>query len=162
MRLKLVHQMPGSEEFKTWAGACNDLSDAEVSHGVLRCLDFTGFFTVPAFRELCKPDPVALGLLTAESAFIEVCNATSPVQRFKWSHPAVYHAGADTGWFNLRNGFANLRSFSGHYDARVKQVLAGEILEIPTLTLIEEKPAQALGAEEIHSRIAEMKKKLGL
>ena len=154
--------MPGSEEFKTWAGACNDLSDAEVSHGVLRCRDFTGFFTVPAFRELCRPDPEALGLPSAEMAYIEACAATTPVREFKWSHPAVYHAGADTGWFDLRNGFANRRIFLGHYETRVRQVMAGEILEVPAVELIEEKPAPALSAEETHSRIKALKESLGL
>lgn len=162
MRLKLVHQMPGSEEFKTWAGACNDLSEAEVSHGVLRCRDFTGFFTVPAFRELCRPDAEALGLLSPEMAYIEACRATYPVQRFKWSHPAVYHAGADTGWFDLRNGYANRRIFFGHYENRVRQVMAGEVLEVPKLDMIEEKPAPPLCAKETHSRIKEMKARLGL
>ena len=159
---QLVHDEHGSSAFNTFCRDLLDKSESEITHALDRCKDFTGFFTVPAFRELCRPDPEALGLPSAEMAYIEACAATTPVREFKWSHPAVYHAGADTGWFDLRNGFANRRIFLGHYETRVRQVMAGEILEVPAVELIEEKPAPALSAKETHSRIKEMKARLGL
>lgn len=160
MRLKLVHQMPGSAEFQTWARSCNDLSDAEVGHGVLRARNFTGFWTVPAFRELCKPDPESLGMPSPEAAYREAASATSPVTAFRWSHPAVYHAGSDTGWFDLRNlpeGVVKKR-FIDNYDRRVRQVLSGEELNMPRHLAIERQEPGRSSKEYAHEQCENLRK----
>ena len=150
--------MPGSAEFKTWARNCNDKSESEIKHALERCRDFTGFFTVPAFRELCNPDPEALGLPKPELAFEQASKATTHNKHRL--RPAVYHAAMDTGWFDLRNGYADKRVFVTHYERRVKQVMDGEILEIPELELLEKKKSPKLNADEVHSRCAALKESL--
>ena len=162
MRLRLVHDRPGSEAFMTFARSLADKSEAQIRHAILRCRDFTGFFTVPAFRELCVPDMKTLGLPTVEIAYYEACNA-SDVRRHRWSHAAVYHAGADTGWFDLRNCVNDVkRRFKENYERRVQQVLDGEYLELPQHELLPASIRKVLSPEERKSRMQKLREELGV
>ncbi len=163
-RKQLVHDPHGSSRFNSFCRDLLDKSDSQIAHALDRCKDFTGFFSTPAFRELCNPDHATLGLPDPEAAFMEACKAYYPVQCNKWSHAAVYQAGADTGWFELRSQSADKtrKAFFANYAKRVEQVLAGVELSVPSVELLEQAAGTKLSTEEKRARIAKLRAETGL
>lgn len=93
--------------------------------------------TAPEFRAMCETASLAQhGLPDPDQAYQEAAgNAHNPT-RAQWSHPAVYVAGRETGWFDLRHGEVGdrvERRFRRNYEIATRRVLAGEMLdaEIP-------------------------------
>lgn len=160
---KLVHDAIGSGSYNSFGRDLSDKSDAEIRHALDRCKDFTGFFTTPAFRELCSPDPQTLGLPDTDSAYVQACQAYYPVQSRSFSHPAVYHAGADTGWFDLRNNTSDSKKrFRAAYEKRVKQVMDGDQLEYPRHEALPSKVDKKIEGSELKSRLAKMRADLSI
>src|SRR5690606_12156558 len=87
---KLVTDPPGSTAYRQFEHDMADLSERELLKGLEKSRDFTGFFTTPAFRELCRVTPADFGLPDAVTAMREACNAPFPKDRQRYSHPAVY------------------------------------------------------------------------
>lgn len=103
---------------------------------------------------MCRVPPEDLGLPSPEQAYREAATAPYPVTQHKWSHPAVYHAGADTGWFDLRSQPESVmkKKYFQHYSARVKQVMSGDDLQTPeNLALVKKpEPVSAPGVAKQH------------
>ena len=160
----LVHDAHGSDRFNSFCRDLLDKTDSQIINALDRCKDFTGFFSTPAFRQLCDPDHQALGLPEPEAAFMEACKAKYPVHCNKWSHPAVYQAGADTGWFELRSQSAErLRKvFMAHYAKRVEDVLMGVELIVPKVELLEKPTGTKLSTDEKRAHIAKLRADTGL
>ena len=53
---RLVSDPVGSDSFRVFENDMADLSDAQLKTGIYLSKDFTGYFTIPAFRELCLTD----------------------------------------------------------------------------------------------------------
>jgi len=156
----LVHDPVGSAIYNQFSRDLLDKSENEIRAGLDRSKDFTGYLSSPAFRELCQPDTEALGLPNPESAYSEACQAGYPVQAQRFTHPTVYQAGADTGWFEMRNG-SGKKQFMENYSKRTKEVMDGIVHEMPRYPALE-KISAPLGKAETHKRIAEMKQRLGM
>ncbi len=58
MGRRLVSEPVGSDEFRVFEMDTADLSDYQLKLGMEGSKNFTGFFTVPAFRELCLTDSI--------------------------------------------------------------------------------------------------------
>jgi hypothetical protein len=93
--------------------------------------------TAPQFRKLCESATLAdHGLPDPERAYREAASNAHNPSRVNWSHPAVYVAGRETGWFDLRHAEMGDRieqRFRRNYEIVTRRVLAGEQLdaEIP-------------------------------
>lgn len=151
------------ELLSSWLGAVSDIPDENLKMGAKKARDIGAtYFTLPVFIELCKISAEDMGLPSPEIAYHEACTARD-IRTHKWSSPAAYHAGADTGWFDLRNNIAdNKKRFFQNYEKRMQQVLSGKMAEVPRHELLPETINRKLSKEESRERLAKMKKELGI
>lgn len=148
--------------YRTWADGVQDLTERELQLGVRKARDFTGYFTLSAFRELCRCSPADFGLPDPVTAMREACNAPFPKDRHQWSHPAVYLAACAVGWYDMQNRTERelLPLFERAYEAMVRRVMAGERLDTPVPRAIPEKIPQYLDKSENMARCAALKELL--
>jgi hypothetical protein len=153
---RLVTDPVGSDAYKVFERDMADLSDAQIRAGMDRAKDFTGFFTFPAFRELCHVKPEDLGLPNAKQAYIEACNKPLPWERQKWSHAAVFHAARETGRFELHSFTESqfFPLFRANYEAMCKRAMEGESLDMPVARMLPERVPQPVSKEEAKRRCA--------
>jgi len=100
------------------------------------------FPSVGKFVGWCKPTPEAFGLPVNQAAYNEACNQAHMASRGKWTHPGVYHAASQTGFFNLAHstpGDATNKQFDHNYTVTLRKVMAGEDFELPIATAIEQQ-----------------------
>lgn len=157
--MKLIQS--SAEVYKTWAAGLSDMSELDLRRGLHNAKDFTGFFTLPAFRELCRVTPEGLGMPDAQRAYREACMAEPG---HAWSHPAVYHAALATGHFELRNLTEQqcFPRFRNAYEEMTKRVLAGERLDLPVREAIPSKIPHYLTPSENKSRMAKLMAEINL
>jgi hypothetical protein len=158
---KLVSAPVNSIEYRTFEQDTADLSDRQIKHGMSACKDFVGFFTFPVFRELCQPSAESFGLPDVHKAYIEAAMSDGMRDRVKWSHAAVYHAGRETGWHNLRTSTEKeiYPLFRRNYEEVCRRIIAGEDLSLPIQKALPETvftPASEEKAKESLSKLREM------
>lgn len=154
-----------ADAYLVWERGLSDLTHAELKNGLLNARDFKEFFNLPAFRDLCrKVDSVKYGLPPVHQAYQEACIRPSPKDRQRWSHPAVYHAGKNTGWHELACTPTDqiFPRFEYHYAELCRRVMAGESLEIPMPQAIANRIPRVLTPAENISRMANLRAELGL
>lgn len=147
---------PSPQVYQTWTDGLADLPEAAIRFGLERARDFTGFFTLPAFRELCKVSPQVLGLASAKHAYMEACNKDLPWERQTWSHPAVYYAARETGRFELHS-FTEREAFplfKANYEIMCSRVLNGEQLTMPLNRMLPESVPNPTSPEVAKTRLA--------
>lgn len=162
---RLVHSQVGSIEHRTFERDMSDLSEQEIRNGLERCKDFTGFFSTPAFRELCKTvDLQCYGLPEPRAAYQEACLAPKPKVKARWSHPAVYQAGIQTGWFELASMPTDdiYPRFAYNYDLICKRVIAGEDITVPVPEAIPEKINAPMTQQQKISQMESLREGLGI
>jgi hypothetical protein len=145
----------------TWASGLADLPERAISYGLSQAKDYTGFFSLPAFRELCRPTAEALGLPACKVAYVEAAMKGGD-SRAVWSHPAVYHAGCQTGWYELRS-FPESEIYPRwklNYEKMVNRVLDGEDLSLPVQQALPEKIPEFLSHDENKARLAKLREML--
>lgn len=158
--LKRMNLLPNitADIAQSWRNGLSDLSEFELRTGLRKAENFTGYFSRPAFRELCRITPDDLGLPDPRSAYLEACKAKQPKRNQKYSHPIVYWTGVHTGWFELAN-FPEHKIFplfNLNYDKLVKRILAGENLAVPFQKAIEQTEGRELTPAENKQRLAEL------
>ncbi|NND38209.1 MAG: hypothetical protein HKO06_01295 [Pseudomonadales bacterium] len=120
-------------------------------------------------RFLAACDRVELKLPAAREAYLEACNASTPLANHAWSHPLVYHAAKATGWNFLRSETEKktLPVFSENFARLAKQLREGQRFEMPAL-IQDASPAdeahkpKKLSAEEGHDKVRKLKASLAL
>lgn len=102
----------------------------------------------PQFRALCLVrDPEAFGLPSDEKAFDEACRKAHPaMQGCKWSHQAVYHAAAESGFYNLTRlpQDAARKLFDRNYAIACRMLIEGKPLRAIPLALPESVTTRTL------------------
>lgn len=149
LSMKLVHSLVGSTEHRFWIEGISDLSSQEIRNGLRKVRDYDGFFTMPAFRNLCRLTPEDFGLPTTLDAFNEVYR-TNYGSFAPLSHPAIYQAMRDcTVWqlSHLESSAAH-DLFGYHYAVACRRVMAGEDLSAAVPVAIPEKITPVLTPEE--------------
>lgn len=126
---------------RDWIEGLADLDDGSLRRGLDRSKDHVGWFDISVFRSLCRTSWADIGVPSPDAAYTEAAKATSPVTSFRWSHPAVYHAGSVTGWFELRNTPEHKikPKFITNYLAIVDRIATGEAVRLPKHPAIERK-----------------------
>lgn len=130
---------------KTWIkgfAAAGITSIEQIKYGIEQCrLMPTDFMpSVGKFIELCKPTPEMLGLPSIEKAYNEACRKAHPsAAGAQWSHPAVYHAACESGFYNLNTlpMDASRKLFDRNYAITVRMVLEGKPLKAIPMALPE-------------------------
>ena len=160
-----MHAPVGSIEHRTFERDMSDLTEQQIHNGLNRSKDFTGYFSLPAFRELCRSQDIsAHGLPDAKTAYHEACMKPRPKAAQRWSHPAVYQAGVATGWFELHSRPTEeiLPRFEYHYGELCKRVIAGEDISLPVPDALPEKINTPLTPEQRVARMANLRESLGV
>jgi len=94
----------------------------------------------------------------------EACLAAEPRHAQRWSHPAVYHAGRETGWFLLastpeRKAFP---LFESNYQAICERLANGEVLELPTPATATTRAPAPPSPEEQHEHLEQLRRQTGI
>ena len=89
--------------------------------------------SIAEFLQLIEKCQMSFGLPAAEQAYEEACRYADQPTEHPWSHAVVYHAGKQTGWFELRSLAAEQiwPRFRHHYKVLCDKVLAGQVLTMP-------------------------------
>ncbi len=98
------------------------------------------------------------------SAYIEACRAPSPKVNYRWSHPAVFHAGQKSDWYFLQNNNESMAFpvFKKHYDEICQQMLQGVHFEAPKKLALPEKPQAKLDKASNLEHLKSLKEKLDI
>ena len=74
-----------------------------------------------------------------EKAFKEASSCCDAPSEHNWSHPIVYHAGLETGWFFLQNEFEQsaLKEFKNKFDFLINEWLEGKKFKSPDVPKLE-------------------------
>ncbi len=112
----------------------------------------------------CQGSPQEHGLPDVHSAYIEACRAPSPKSEYRWSHPAVYHAGRNSDWFFLANNSERVAFpvFRDHYKNLCERVINGDDLPAPEVKRLPEQLEKPLSKEENLDRLTHLRQEMGL
>jgi hypothetical protein len=148
--------------YQTWAAGLDDLPDQAIRMGMIRAKDFTDFFSLPAFRELCRVTAEDLGLLGPKQAYIEACNKPLPWERQTWSSPAVYRAAVETGRFQLHTMTERecYPLFKANYETMCDRVMNGETLDVPVRKMLPESVPNPTPHEVAKAHLSKFKEGL--
>ncbi|MFV0277359.1 MAG: replication protein P [Parahaliea sp.] len=150
---------------KLWLDSLRDYPVEQVLRGARHAIEHSEYLpTLHRMHQCCQQGLADLGLPTAHDAYLEACNARSPKAGQRWSHPAVYLAGRDSGWFFLANQ-AEHRSwpvFERHYRNYCIRVMRGEALVIPREAALERHQSAPLPAEEQLAWLRKLREETGI
>jgi len=120
--------------------------------------------TVHRMLECCQQALSGVGLPDSKDAYHEACNARSPRSAQAWSHPAVYLAGRDTGWFLLSGSEEKTAwpVFRRHYQQWCARALAGESLEIPEVAALERQTTAPLSRKQQKQALEKLRRETGI
>lgn len=112
----------------------------------------------------CQGDLSKHGLKTPHAAYIEACQAPSPKAAYKWSHPAVYHAGKASDWYFLASSPERTAYpvFAEHYKRLCEQVINGVTLPLPDAPALPQETETPLTPEENLRRLQALRSELDL
>lgn len=98
--------------------------------------------TAPEFRALCEHASLrAYGLPEPDQAFKEAVHNSHRPTEAKWSHSAVYIAGRETGWFDIRHAYPGDKveqRFYRNYQILCRRLMAGEEVDTGIAAALED------------------------
>jgi hypothetical protein len=120
--------------------------------------------TLHKMLEACDLQSNTTGLPSTRDAYMEACLAPHPKTQHTWSHAAVYHAGNQTGWYQLENQpeYLSWPSFKRNYEDYKHRALRGEDLDIEIKPLIEDAEKTTLSKAERLRQLKKLRNKLQL
>ena len=106
----------------------------------------------------------SLGLPEARDAYREACLAPSPKVEQRWSHAAVYLAGAASDWFFLANQTEKTAFpvYEKHYRELCERVAQGDKLQMPAVAALPETIHQPMTAEQRHAAMEALRQSVKL
>ena len=119
---------------RLWVNALQSFSPAIILLAAENVIKESEFFpTIKTMIDSCHAIILGDHLPDVRSAYQQACSAPYPKEQHNWSHPLVYYAGAQTGWFFLDS---NLQSqtfpfFKTNFERLCNQFAKGDILELP-------------------------------
>ena len=133
--------------------------------GAKRAIEFSEY--LPTLHQMlvsCQECIGSLGLPLARDAFFEACQASSPKAAQNWSHPAVYFAGRDTGWFFLANNpeKETWPVFEENFSIYIRKVFLGDKLAIPASDKDQPQKSNHLTKAQKKNELKRLRKKLGI
>ncbi|MBJ7551286.1 hypothetical protein JHD44_11385 [Marinomonas ostreistagni] len=134
---------------REWAIALKGFQEPLLAYAVERTKErYAWPPTISEFLAVIQTAYKAYGLPEPRQAYLEACSCRHNPREKRWSHPAVYFAGAETGWHNLSTDEERVTwpQFEKHYTYFVDKVINGEKLVIPNPVMIEDKSAPILDA----------------
>jgi len=118
--------------------------------------------SIATLVQACEEAMSLYGLPPARDAYVEACCAKHPKAEQSWTHPAVYLAGKESGWFDLENQIEAqaFPLYEQHYKKLCQRVLHGEELKIEIPEALPEQSSKKLSLEDNKSRMDELRNHL--
>ncbi len=132
---------------REWALSLRGYGERELVAAVNRCKETLAWMpTISEFLGILRDIGGDFGLPSTRDAYQEACFHADQPMEHDWSHPAVYHAGRSTGWFELRSEDEAqvFPRFAYQYETLCRRVRQGEELELPVPVAIENKQDSTL------------------
>ncbi len=140
----------GNEDDGTWLQGLAGVTPDQIAAGLSRCLERGDGWppTLPEFRALCQEG--AHNLPPVDRAYREACEHSTRPAEHDWSHPAVFVAGQDAGWWSLRRDPSRTTwpVFRRSYEDACNRVKAGEDLSALVVKSLPETPAEVKPADQ--------------
>lgn len=150
---------------RLWLDSLVQFSPETILLGARRCIETSEYLpTLARMHSCCNEAHMdAHGLPDARSAYREACLAAQPREAQRWSHPAVYHAGRETGWLLLASTpeAKAFPLFEQRYREVCERLLGGELLELPPPSAAT-PPAAPLSFAEQRENLQRLRQQLGL
>jgi len=164
------HSAFGSDELlgqakRLWLDGLQRFDNETILRGAKRVMETSDYLpTLNKMIRACEGEPAQHGLPAPYSAYQEACGAPSPKAEANWSHPAVYLAGKEAGWFMLASNAEKTAFpiFKQCYEKYCEQVLAGNKLSMPEIKALPEDIGEPLSKEENQKRMADLRSQLDL
>ncbi|MBJ7536656.1 hypothetical protein I8J31_03085 [Marinomonas sp. C1424] len=141
---------------REWAIALKGFQEPLLAYAVERTKEVYDWPpTISEFLRLIHTAYKAYGLLDPRTAYFEACSCRSDPLVYKWSHPAVFFAASQVGWYKLKSEEERVTwpLYEENYLKIVDRVIAGERLVIPKVIMIEDQ--QTLSVNDLTRQIAE-------
>ena len=145
---------------KLWLESLARFTSQQILQGAKAAIEQCEYLpNLHRMMQLCQAQGPGGDLPSAHDAYLEACNAHSPKAAYPWSHPAVYHAAAQTGWYALAGEMEHklFPLFEKNYLLVCQRVLDGEKLVVEMPELLEEIPAEPLSKQENQERVSALK-----
>lgn len=145
---------------REWAIAIKGFKEPLLAYAVERSKETYAWPpTIAEFLQLISKAYGAYGLVDTRTAYLEASQCRINPLEFSWSHPAVYYAGAATGWYSLKSDeeAKTWPAFEKNYNEQVDKIVQGQVLIIPSVPLIENRQEDHLA-----SLIPDLMQKTGL
>jgi hypothetical protein len=146
---------------RLWLNALQPLAVEQILRGARHAIEHSEYLpTLHRMLESCRAAASAEGLPDAHSAYREACAAPAPKRAHSWSHPAVYLAGRDVGWFILANSPEKQTwpLFRERYRYWCDRVLAGQTLALPAPVETREPAAVEMSARKRQAALAQLRR----
>lgn len=150
---------------KIWFSHLQHLNAEQILAAAHRAIRESEYLpTIRGILKFCDDEYDLYGLPSTRSAYLEACFAKPPQDHVKWSHPAVYHAGKETGWYFLANNTENYSYpiFAHNYHIICQRVRRGESLAMPVPKALPEPEKTPLSDEEQAAFIAQLRESLNM
>lgn len=139
-----------SESFKVWAEGLQEFSPNMLANGLKKARDFTGYMTLPAFRELCRFQPADFGIPAVRDSF-DMVYKTQYGKQGKLLHAVCYQAVKDCGLYELQNLSEkdSFRRYEFYFSSAAKRFMDGEPMDMPAVEVIPAKVERPKTAQEL-------------
>jgi len=146
---------------RLWLNALQPLGIEQILRGARHAIEHSEYLpTLHRMLESCRAAATEEGLPDPRSAYREACAAPRPKRAQRWSHPAVYLAGRDVGWFFLANSpeHQTWPVFRERYRHWCDRVLSGQTLALPTPTESTSQAGSEMATEQRKTALAELRR----
>ena len=150
---------------KFWLDALAGFSVEQILRGARSCVETSEYLpTLNRMLDACRHALDGLGLPDPRDAYLEACNAATPRNAQPWSHPVVYLAGRDTGWFFLANNSESMSFpvFQQHYRDYCERVQAGEEFVVDAPEALERRATVSLSKDEQLEHLRALREESGV
>lgn len=145
---------------KLWLGSLDKFSVATIYKAAEKIiLDSEYLPTLHKMSEACRTVSMPEGLPSVRQAYLEACTKAHPKIHQHWSHPIVYLAARDCGWYALANSpeSQGLTAFRPIYYKYCDALIAGSSFSIERPAKLPETSAVPASKEEAKKHLNHMK-----
>ncbi len=150
---------------RLWLNSLSQFTPEAILRGAKKVIEESEYLpTLNRMIRACQGNLEEFGLPDAHRAYVEACQAPNPKAAYRWSHPAVYHAGSASDWYFLASSNEKdaFPVFERHYQRLCARVIAGEQLPAPNVPALPKEIVQPLSREENIKRMEELRKSLDI
>lgn len=147
-----------------WLRVMADLSAEHIVRGGRQAICNSDFLPTLNTLRKCSEAIAVNGVPNVKSAYYEASKADGEKSLYPWSHPIVYHAGQQTGWYLLKN-YVEQQSFpifEYNYGILLERVRHGESLTLPIYKSIPNANKKPLDNEVKKAKLQSLREELDL